>query len=61
MRLSELVSNMSATVTTQIAFLLFLIASAVILYVVFSRRNRDLFERARNMPLDDDSGLGGAR
>lgn len=54
MRLSELVSNMSPTFFTQVAFVLFLLATGVIVYTVFTRRNRDLFDRARSMPLDDD-------
>ena len=57
MRLSELVSNITSTYTTQIAFVLFLMASVVILYITFSKRNREVFERARELPLQDDEGV----
>lgn len=55
MRLSELVSNITSNYTTQIAFVLFLTATLVILYITFSARNREVFDHARSLPLDDDA------
>jgi cbb3-type cytochrome oxidase subunit 3 len=54
MRLSELVSNLTPTQYTQVALVIFLVVFVGIVIYVFSRRNRETFERARSLPLEDD-------
>lgn len=56
MRLSELVSNLTPTHFTQLALLIFLITFAGIVLYACARDNRELFEHARHMPLDDSDG-----
>jgi cbb3-type cytochrome oxidase subunit 3 len=62
-RLSEIVSGIAdSTIYTQIAFVLFLCATAAIVYYVFTKRNSEMFDHARALPLeDDDHRAGGER
>lgn len=53
MRLSELVSQLSPTTYTQIALVIFLVTFAGIVLHACARGNRELFEHARHLPLDD--------
>ena len=53
MSLSEIMSAHGGHLLVEIAFLLFMLAMACIAYMAFSRKGRDLYERAKSMPLDD--------
>ncbi len=53
MSLSEIMSAHGGHLLVEIAFVLFVLAMACIAYMAFSRKGRDLFERASSMPLDD--------
>ncbi len=60
MHLADVMSGARLEVFAQIGFALIAAAFVVVLVTTFSRRNRDAFERARRLPLDDDGVPGGA-
>ncbi len=56
MSLSDVMSGMGSSVFAQAAFVLASAAFLTVLVTLFLGRNRAAFERARFLPLEDDSG-----
>lgn len=54
MSLSTLMSGANLDLYAQVGLIAFIIAFAIIVWRVFSPRNRALHEKARMMPLDDE-------
>jgi cbb3-type cytochrome oxidase subunit 3 len=55
MRLSDLVSQLTPNLLTQVALIIFLVVFAGVVIYVFARGSRETFERARQFPLADDA------
>lgn len=55
MSLSDLMSAAGLHQYAEVGLIAFMIAFALVLWRIFAPRNRDLYERAGRMPLDDDS------
>lgn len=54
MNLSDVVSHAGMARYAEIALIIALISFAAIVVWVFARRNKERYERAKMMPLDDD-------
>lgn len=68
MRLSDVMAAAGLSGWAQVALLLFFAAFVTIALYTFARRNRERYERARFLPLEDDpvrpgepAGQGGPR
>jgi len=55
MRLSDIVGAANLSIYAQIGLVAALVAFAAVIYYLLSRRNRATFEKARMMPLDDET------
>ena len=58
MGLGDVMSASGLHVFAEIGLVLFLALFAGVLIYVFARRNREKFERARSLPLDDGDAPG---
>lgn len=54
MSLTELMSGANLDGYAQVALILFVIAFALILWRIFSPRNKATYDKAARMPLDDE-------
>jgi cbb3-type cytochrome oxidase subunit 3 len=58
MSLTDLMSAAGLESYPQVALIAFIIAFAIIVVRLFSPRNRERYERARNLPLEDQEPNG---
>lgn len=58
MSLSDIVSRMGATTFAEVALVLFFLVFVGICVYTFLRRNRERYDRARYLPLEDDVPSG---
>ena len=61
MRLAEIMGMAGLQVFAEIGLVMFLLLFAGVLVSTFSRKNRAMFERAREAPLDDAPGASPER
>ena len=60
MSLTDIMSQANLHVWAEVALVMFVLLFVGVVAYVFSRRNRDRFDRARRLPLDDapiDTGV----
>ncbi|MCA9664608.1 MAG: cbb3-type cytochrome c oxidase subunit 3 [Myxococcales bacterium] len=55
MKLSDAVGHAGLSTYTEIALVIFFVAFVGIVAYTFARRNRDKYDQASHMPLDDDT------
>jgi cbb3-type cytochrome oxidase subunit 3 len=60
MRLSDVLGQAGLSVYAQVALVLFVLAFIGIIIYVFAKKNRETFDRARMLPLDDTSSAARA-
>ncbi|MCA9599597.1 MAG: cbb3-type cytochrome c oxidase subunit 3 [Myxococcales bacterium] len=55
MRLSDIMSNMALSGWAEAALVIFFAVFLLVAYQVLHKKNREAFEQARFMPLDDET------
>jgi cbb3-type cytochrome oxidase subunit 3 len=55
MKLSDVMSEMGLAGFAEVAMAIFMLVFVAIVFQTFRRQSREVFERARSMPLDDET------